>query len=137
MIAQIVTGITTKYTGSALASSLTGGLWRDKAPDNVSFPFGVFTIVDGQQMDGYTEAIEFYRIQFTIYHKYTTSITDANSSLDSLESALRTLFDYTTLTITSWTNLGMYYQGNRPAYSEVDDVVGVIVEYISYITKSR
>lgn len=137
MIAQIAQGIMAKYTGSALATSLTGGLWRETAKQDVSFPYGTFNIIDNVQMDGFTEKLEIARVQFNLWAKYTSSTTNPTSTLDSLESALRTLYDYATLTITSWTNLGMYYQSSRPAFSEDDDVVGVIVEYLTYITKSR
>lgn len=135
MIAQIATGITSKYTGSALASSLTGGLWRDEAKQGVSFPCGIFTVIDSLNTETFTEDMEFFRIQFDLWAQYSSSTTDARATLDTLESALRTLFDNATLTISGWTNIGMRWIGTRPGYSEDDQVVGLIVEYETYIQK--
>ena len=137
MIAQIATGIMSKYTGSALASSLTGGLWRDEAKQGVVFPYGVFHIIDVLGNDTFTEKCEFARIQFDLWSKYSASVSDARATLDTLESALRTLYDWTTLTISGWSNAGMRFISSRPAFSEDENVVGVIIEYETYISKSR
>lgn len=212
MIAQIATGITSKYTGSALASSLTGGLWRDEAKQGVSFPYGVFTVIDSLNTETFTERMEYFRIQFDLWAKYskytastiafnenapsadsitdsasgltgfgavagckigitgstsndkivtsasisagtitvsgsddftaelagssiTLSVVDAKEVLDLLETALRTLYDEVALTISGWSNTKMRWIGTRPGYSEDDQVVGVIIEYETYIQK--
>lgn len=137
MISQIATGIMNKYTGSTLASNLTGGLWRDEAKQGVTFPYGVFTVISNVNEDTFTENIEFIRIQFTIWHKASSDVADVKSSLDTLESYLRGLYDYATLSITSWVNLGMYYLFSRPAYSDNEEISGVIIEYKTWITKTR
>jgi hypothetical protein len=137
MIKQIADGITSKFTGSALATAIGGRLYRDEAMQGVAFPFCVFHIIDSQNVDTFSEKGEYYRIQFNIWHKYTTTMTNAKASLDTLESNLRSLYDWATLTISGWTNTAMRFSGSRPAFSEDDDVVGVIVEYETYIFKSR
>ena len=79
MIAQVAQGIATKYSGSALSSLLTGGLWREKAKDDVAFPYAVFTEVDDINGATFASDVEFHRIQFTIWAKYSkyTALTIA------------------------------------------------------------
>ena len=134
MISDVAKGIITKYTGSALASVLTGGMWQGVAKQDVSSPYCVFIIVDAQNQQTYSKAMEFHRVQFTIW---TTDINPATAStgLNALETALRTLYDGAVLTVTGWTNLGMIYDTSRPAYSEDGRVIGVIIEYYTWITK--
>ena len=79
MIAQAAEGIANKYSGSALATLLTGGLWREKAKDDVAFPYAVFTEVDDINGATYASDVEFHRIQFSIWAKYSkyTALTIA------------------------------------------------------------
>jgi len=137
MIAQIATGITAEYTGSALASILTGGLWREKAKQDVTFPYSVFHIIDDLQYETFSEEMEYSRIQFDLWSKYSGTETEAIATLDALESALRTLYDYATLTISGWSTTEMRFLGSRPAFSEDDKIEGVIIEYEIYIFKSK
>jgi hypothetical protein len=57
----------------------------------------------------------------------------ASTGLDALESALRTLFDNQVLTVSGWTNLMMRWVGSRPANSEDDGIIGIMIEYETYI----
>jgi len=137
MIAQVAQGIATKYSGSALATLLTGGLWREKAKDDVAFPYAVFTEVDDINGATYASDVEFHRIQFTIWAQYTSAVTDAQASLDVLEASLRSLFDRAKLTITSWNNPAMLWDSSRPAYSEDDTIVGTHIDFVTWIDKTR
>lgn len=139
--ATLQTTLTGFTTGSSYALSqtllcaYTGYLWRETAKQDVSFPFGTFNIIDDLQNDTFTENMEFSRIQFNLWSKYSSSVADAIAQLDILESALRALYDYVTLTISGWTNTGLRFLSSRPAFSEDDEIVGVIVEYETYIQK--
>jgi hypothetical protein len=133
MIADIMKGIKTKYTGSALATALTGGIHDTQAPEGTAFPYAVvqaFAMND----DTYGDDIEFYRIQFNLI---TNNLNKSASSvgLNALESALRTLFDKTVLTVTGWTNTGMRWIKSDEIFSYSNKVIGVMVEYETYISK--
>ena len=135
MIADIMLGIKTKYTGSALATALTGGIWDTQAPEGTAFPYAVvqaFAMTD----ETFTEKVEFYRIQFNII---TNNLNKSASSvgLNALESALRTLFDNTKLTVSGWTNTGMIWQKSDEIFSYSNKVIGVMIEYETYISKSK
>ena len=135
MIADIMKGIKTKYTGSALAGVLTGGIWDTQAPEGTAFPYAVVQAF-GMTDETYTEKVEFYRIQFNII---TDNLNKSASSvgLNALESALRTLFDNTKLTVSDWTNTGMIWQKSDEIFSYSNKVIGVMIEYETYISKSK
>lgn len=130
MIAQIAEGIMTEFSGSALSTSVGDRIYRDSAKQNETMPYIVFTVITSENYDTYNENIEYHHIMFYIWANLTIT---AYSGLDSLESALRTLFDNTVLTISGWTNLMMRWVNTRPANSEDDQVIGVMVEYETYI----
>lgn len=133
-IANVATGIMTKYTGSALASVLTGGLYREQSPQDTVFPYGVFNSVSNLSDNTFSETMEYHHLQFTIWSSDLNHAT-ASTGLDALVTALKTLFDYAILTITGWTATGMVFLNERSAFSEDERVIGAIVEYELYISK--
>ena len=135
MISDIMKGIKTKYTGSALAGVLTGGIWDTQAPEGTAFPYAVVQAF-GMTDETYTEKVEFYRIQFNLI---TNNLNKSASSvgLNALESTLRALFDNTTLTVSGWTNTGMIWQKSDEIFSHSNKVIGVMIEYETYISKSK
>ncbi len=135
-ISDVATGIMNKYSGSALATVLTGGLHRDEAPQDVVFPFAVFTFISNLNVDTFTEYREYDHIQFTIWTR-DKSYETASSGLDALVLALRTLYDGVVLTVTSWANLNLRWLSERPAISEDEQVIGAIIEYETYISKTK
>jgi len=132
MIAQIAQGITTKFSGSALSATVGGRIWRDRAKQNETMPYIVFTSISNINADTYKENLEYHHIMFYIYTNDINPDT-ASTGLDALESALRTLFDNQVLTVSGWTNLMMRWVGTRVANSEDEDVIGIMIEYETYI----
>lgn len=115
--------IYTKFTGSALATALTGGLHNTQAPLGTSFPFGVMTLVSDVHEWDFVDEYESSRIQFDIY-------SDAASPGAALDAAalLWTLFDDCALTISGYTHL--YMQRSFAQFLRDDDTVWhYIVEY--------
>ncbi len=130
MISQVAEGIMTKFSGSALSTSVGGRIYRDSAKQNETMPYIVFTCISDIQADTFNEDLEYHHWMFYIWADLTNT---GYSGLDSLESALRSLFDNVVLTISGWTNLLMRWVGTRPAISEDDNVIGVMIEYEGYI----
>jgi len=135
-IANVAAGIMSKYTGSALDTILTGDLHKDKAPQDVVPPYAVFEWVSCLPNNTFGEIIEYHHLQFTIWTDDLNPAT-ASTGLDALVTALKTLFDYTILSITNWTATNMVFLGERPAMSEDGRVIGAIVEYVLYIFKPK
>jgi hypothetical protein len=133
-IEDVATGIMSKYTGSALASVLTGGLYIEAAPQDVSFPFGVFNWVGDLPIGVFGGTMEYHHLQVTILTNDLNPAT-ASTGLGALISALKTLFDYAILTVSGWTATAMVFKGEKPAISEDERVIGRLVEYELYISK--
>lgn len=135
-IAQVAEGIMAKFSGSALSTTVGGRIWRDSAKQNETMPYIVFTSItsdDYPMVSG--ERIEYHHV---IFYIYTDDINPATAStgLDALESALYDLFNGQILTISGWTATAFLYKGSRPANSEDDNVIGVIMEFETYIQKT-
>jgi hypothetical protein len=131
-ISQVAEGIMAKFTGSALSTLVGGRIWRDSAKQNETMPYIVFTCISNIQADTYNEDLEYQHWMFYIWTNDIDPST-ATTGLDALESALRALFDNTVLTISGWTNLMMRWTNSRPAFSEDDNVIGIMIEYDTYI----
>lgn len=131
-ISDVSKGIYAKFVGSALATVLTGGMYDEDAPQDAAFPYGVFSNVTCLQDDTYTEDGEYQRWQFTIWTNNLNKRT-ATSGLDALVTALKTLYDDASLTVTGWTPTAMRFIAERAAYSDDSLVIGAIVEYELYI----
>lgn len=97
---ELLTAIYTKYTGCALASSLTGGLHADEAPPETAFPFGVLTVVDVNPIYTMNTVHELARVQFDLFHNNHSSLLDIYDSL-------RTIFDDCTLSVTGYSFVSM------------------------------
>lgn len=135
MIAQVASGIMAKFSGSALSIAVGGRIWRDKAKQNETMPYIIFACISANNYDTFLTNME---AQHWVFYIWTNDLNPdtASTGLDALESALRELYDNTVLTITGWKNLIMRYGASRPAISEDDDVIGVMIEYKTYIQKN-
>jgi hypothetical protein len=121
MITDVAQAIGTKFNetpgSDALRTALSGGLFFMEAPDDVSFPYGVFTW-DGSTVNetagGRRNATEIASISFNLYSKND----DGELELFDIVQKFITVYDWTTLTYpageytheacerTSATNLG-------------------------------
>jgi hypothetical protein len=134
MIAQVAQGIMAKFTGSALSTLVGGRIWRDSAKQNETMPYIVFQCIDTQNCDTFSEFCEF---QHWIFYIWADLANTGYAGLDAIETALRSLFDYATLTTTGWNNTGFKFGNANPSISEDDNVIGVMVDYEIYISKAR
>jgi hypothetical protein len=134
---NVAKGIDSKFTGSAFETAIGAGkLYREEAPQDASLPYCVFNFISTLNNDTFTEDMEYHHIQFTIWTNNLNPDT-ATTGLDALILALRTLYDGVILTVTSWTNLNLRWISERPAISKDNQVIGSIIEYETYITKSK
>jgi hypothetical protein len=98
-VKNLTTAIMTKYTGSALATALTGGLYKAQAPQATAYPFGVYFVVSDVPDDVFQRTGEDVLLQFSLF-----SSSPSSSEIEDLYTALIALFDDCSLTITG-TNL--------------------------------
>lgn len=135
-ISDIMIGIKTKYTGSALANVLTGGIWDTQAPEGTAFPYAVVQITSNMNNETYTSDIEYFRIQFNVITNNLNK-SAASVGLNALETALRALFDNAILTVSGWTNIIFRWTKSEAIFSLSTKVIGVMVEYETYIEKIK
>jgi hypothetical protein len=125
-------GIYTKFVGSALAGAVTNRLYYARAPQGSSFPYIIYNIVSTSDDWDFTSSFMEFEVQFSIF-----SSTDL--SVETVATALRTLYDHCTLTVTGWTFL--YMQPNFAAENNSvgDDppTFGRTISYEVLIEKAR
>ena len=99
MIDKIAQGVMQKYNSDAtFGSILSGGMFFQRAPQDVSFPYGVFFITGIEReeiMGGATNALFDVSIQFSVF----TDATDGGSYLAGLMSRLDSVFDWVVLQV--------------------------------------
>jgi len=83
---ELFQGITNRFTGSALASALSGGLHLAKAPPNTPYPYAVYFMVSGKPEWTFTEDMENVLLQFSIFDSDLSAlgICDLYAKLDAL-----------------------------------------------------
>lgn len=101
MILDVAQAIMNKFNetpgGDALRLALSGGLFFTEAPDNVAFPYGVFTWDDSfidEQAGGFTSALEIASISVELYSKND----DGGLEVFDIEEKFIRLFDWSILT---------------------------------------
>ena len=119
-------GIYSKFTGSTGASSLyvalDGGLYNTQAPQDTDYPYAVFYLISDIPHWTFDGTMENSLIQFTIY--------DDNASVEnvcSLFTKLKTLYDFTTLTMTDYNSI--YMKREFSSLEKSEDVWQYVVQY--------
>lgn len=133
MISNVATAIMTKYNetpaGDALRALMTGGLWFMEAPDNVSFPYGVFTW-NGSNIDEIagdrTNAIEIANITVSLFDKND----DGAVRIFNIVQQFIELYDWATLTYPAgeYTNLEMQ-RTSATNRGKIDNIWNVDLDY--------
>lgn len=119
--------IKTLYDGSGgatLRASNTGGLWRERVPQRHSYPFIVMHHISGGQLDTFGNSIEHITIQFNVYDNSAN-----DDKIDSIGSALMSLFDWCTLSITGYTHVVMERVFNQSFHNDEEDVWQNVIQY--------
>lgn len=133
----IILSIKTKYSGSALETALgTNKMYDTQAPEGTAHPYCIVSVVDTVDAGTFTEDMEYIRVQFSIITNELNK-AKATTGLNALEITLRALFDDTVLTVSGWTNVGLQWKSSSPIFSYNTKVIGVSIEYETYIFKSK
>jgi len=135
LIKEVATAFHAKYeTGTALVAALPGGLYFMKAPENVTFPFGVCTW-NGTTIDeicgGQSERIEHITFIVSLF----SNADDGGFQVFNIVDEFTHLFDWCELSYTDFshvackrntiTNIGM-----------LDNVIQIDIEYELIISHS-
>ena len=123
---NLTTAIYSKISASAFSTSVGGRLYKNRAPQNPTWPYAMFFVVSDVPMNTFTENLEEVIVQFSIFSQAsgTTEIEDAFTNLT-------TLFDDCALTITGNTHLLMERQNASLTSNTMDTSIGTS-DYFQY-----
>jgi len=115
MMSELAKAIMTQYNGSLLDAALTGGLYFQQAPEDVSSPWGVFYIISVgfNDMLGATATAHRMvdaRVQFSLF----STATDGGAEIADLADRLRKTFDWCDLSIPDYASIKMQNIGFGP-----------------------
>jgi hypothetical protein len=102
MIGAILTGIATKFSGSAFSTAIGARLYSRFVPDAPTFPYGVVVLPGTEHDWNFSDDFEEVDVQFSIFSNSTSE-----SEITSILTNLLTLYDDCTLTITGYTSVYM------------------------------
>lgn len=132
------TGIFTKFTGSALSTALGGRMYKQRAPENTTYPYCVYYIIVSTPDNTFTENLEDVLVQFSLF-----SSASSSDEIGTLLDTLTALYDDCTLTITGATPVYMQRANITPTVEDHVTTSGTVevwathidydVKYVSYV----
>lgn len=123
---EVLQVLYTLYSGSDLASALSGGLHADEAPGRTDRPYGIVTVISETPAYTFDTTHEHLRVQIDLYSKNNGEVLD-------LATTAKNLFDDCRLSIAGYDFINM----ERTMARKVRDVDmwRVILEYIIHCEK--
>ena len=119
-------GIYSKFSGSTGAGTLYallgGRLHPNEAPQESAYPYGVYYLISDVPEYTFSETIETALIQFNLFDD-DSSATDVNTAF----TALTTLYDWATITITGYTSV--YMQRELSYLLRESDIWNYMIQY--------
>jgi len=101
-----------EFTNDAtLVAALTGGMYGIRANPKVSTPYCVYDLVGNSPSWTFAKAVESGRIQFSIFADTDTVLFDCGKKLMAL-------YDFGSLTMASYSNVGLVRENNLTLYAE-------------------
>jgi len=123
------------YTKSQLTStfktSIGGRFYWDKAPQTPTYPFVVAHEIVSDYDYTFSEQFENVRIQFNIYSK-STSVSECGTIYNNLKS----LFDWSTLTVTDYRCVKIERLTGHSFWDEIKEQYIYVVDYNFLLEKS-
>ena len=98
----VSTAIYSKFTGSDLASAVSGRFFKGEAPEGTDFPYVVYGLVSDVPDNVFAKHGEESRWQFDLF-----SAASSSGEVEDMYGYLKALYDDCSLTITSQTHICM------------------------------
>jgi hypothetical protein len=117
---NILTAIKSKFTGSALSTSVGGRIYLDEAPQKTPYPYVVYSIVSGVPDDNFKTDMDEILFQVSLFSSSTGA-----TEIATMYNDLKTLLDDAVLTITGWTNVMTSRQNLTTMTDEVTTTDGL------------
>jgi hypothetical protein len=117
---NILTAIKSKFSGSALSTSVGGRIYYDAAPDKTPCPYVVYSIVVGVPDDNFKTDLDDIIFQVSLF-----SSSGGATEIATMYNDLKTLLDDAVLTITGYTNVMTSRQNLTTMTDEVTTTEGI------------
>jgi hypothetical protein len=125
-IKELFIAIYAKYNAATdLKAVLTGGLYKEDAPEGTALPYAVFSLGDEGDEDTFDKRHPTYIIQFNIYGNSATP----NQVLD-IYAELDAVYRDQALTLTNYYHHGTSFESGNPTTDPVDGYKQYTVEYL-------
>jgi len=111
-VKDLATAIFSKATGSAFLTAIGGRLYKKRAPQDLTWPYAVFFVVDDTPLRTFKDTLEEVLVQFSLF-----SQTSSSTEIEDLFSLLKACYDNSELTIAGNTFIMMNRQNATPADS--------------------
>ncbi|KKN30430.1 hypothetical protein LCGC14_0834090 [marine sediment metagenome] len=123
-------GVWNKYDNDVvLKAQLTGGFHNIEAAQNAKMPFGVFQIISNVPRLTFSEDQESFILQIKLFSDKHSKI-----ELNKMFTALKDVFDFTTLTMTNYTSVSCKRLNAIP--TKIEDVWQYMVQYLILIERN-
>lgn len=118
---NLLTGIMTKTTGSALATAVGNRIYLDSAPEKATLPYVVFFIVSAVPFDTFSEDMDDIYMQFSLF-----SSSKGATEITGLYANLTALFDDCTFSLTGGTLLSVERENLTTMTDDITTTAGTI-----------
>lgn len=133
---SLAAAIKSRWEAAGLASVIPGGLWQEKAPTGVAWPYQVFLVI-GQTFNGRTSTTHRRRLAFEIHTYYKpVSGKDPEAELDAILDSTEAAFEDQVLTPSNLTAM-VVTQNDRRTFEEDFQVYRGLNEFDCRFQKSR
>ena len=123
-------GIWNKYDGDTTGlKTVITGLHPNEAPQESAYPYGVYYLISDVPSWTFDKDFEEYLIQFNLFDDDSSS-ADVNTA----ELSLTTLYDWTTLTSSGYTNV--YMKREFSNLTREEDVWNYMTQYRVFMEKN-
>ena len=111
MIDKVLTGIFSKFSGSALSATLGGRMYSRIAPEKTAFPYAVVDVSTGVHSWTFSEKIEDLDVLFNLFSQSSSEV-----EITGLLNSLIALYDDCSLSVSGYTHVSMTRDVTRSLY---------------------
>ena len=133
---SVGTAIKSRWESAGMASRVPGGLWQEKAPTGVIWPYQTFLIIS-QSFQGRTSTSIQHQASFEIHTFYKPiEGEDPQEAVNTLLDLIETAFDDQVLTVEGFESM-IVTQNDRRTFEEDFQVYRGLNEFNFKLQKSR
>lgn len=124
---NLTKGIFTLFTGSTFSTSIGGRLYKNRAPQNPTWPYAVYFVVSDVPQDTFTDKLEEVLIQFSVF-----STASGTTEIEDIMTNLKALYDNCLLSVSGNTFIHMNRTGGGGLTDVPADTVSGTGAYFQY-----